>query len=172
LILPEVKIVGNKNDDDESTVLLGDDDDFTRWGSSQEFQPVAILRHRNDDEEASQMLYTFLQEEMDNMCESDDNNKPFDDFYEPFCIDCNKEPCVWYQNCKAMRRLDRENVTRRGLSNFPNDGNKTRRYPLYRRMALIQWGRYVARKRHPRCVEDGVRNIAPDPNKAYTGFQG
>jgi hypothetical protein len=129
--------------------------------------------------EQIQLLYMVLQEEEEKLQDRANkewndyvNNKPFDDFYKPFCIDCNKEPCLWYQNCKAMRHLDREKVARRGLSNFLNDGKKTHRYPIYRRMALIQWGRYMAQKRHPRCLEDGVRNIAPGPNKAYTGFQG
>jgi endonuclease III len=74
---------------------------------------------------------------------------------------------------QAMTDLDKKNVASKGgMKNFPKDGNKSRWYPMYQRMAIVQWGRYIARKRHPKCVEDGVRNIAPNPNRDYTGFRG
>jgi hypothetical protein len=94
------------------------------------------------------------------------------EYNEPFCIDCLKEPCTWVHNRQAMRRFDRKNIKRKGMKHLTIDGGKSRRYSLYREMAKIQWGHINTRRQHPLCVEDGIRNIAPEPGKNYIGYVG
>jgi hypothetical protein len=220
LTLPSlvVNIVKNDSSTDKTTVRSSDDDSLSTMSASSD---VAVMDMRTDDD-GVEMLYTFLEEEIENVgCQShafdeirdevesyikqeeieqemndnkqiellymvlqeedqmngekankdtNDANNTDEEYYEPFCIDCLQEPCTWVKYRQAMKTIDYANMKQKGMRTEPNDGGKSRRYPLYRKMAKIQWGSITHRRRHPMCVEEGVRNIAPDPNRNYTGF--
>ena len=135
------------------------------------------IKEEIDFNEQIELLYHVLKEEDQinedtaNRDAETNNKKRKVEYYEPYCLDCLQEPCVWLSNRCAMKKFDRENEQRKATFNRLDDGGKSRRYSLYKKMAAIQWGRHVHRRRHPLCVEDGVRNIAPDPNEIYTGFR-
>jgi hypothetical protein len=92
-----------------------------------------------------------------------------DDF--GYCRHCQLEPCIWVQNRRSMTDYDQEHVRDVGVNNFPNDGGKSRRFPLYRVMSRLCHGPVNAREPLPKCVEDGIQAMIPSQDGTYVGFR-
>ena len=88
-----------------------------------------------------------------------------------YCRHCEGEPCVWIQNRRSMKEYDCDHVSDVGVKNFPNDGGKSRRFPLYRMMSRIYHGPINSRESLPKCVEEGIKNIIPSPDGSYVRFR-
>ena len=81
------------------------------------------------------------------------------------CAFCEEEPCVWLLNHDSILAWDA--LEHEGLDVKEMPTANLRRKKLYRQMALTVNGGPMGkgvRIEHPRCVLDGIKAIAPDPD--------
>jgi hypothetical protein len=88
-----------------------------------------------------------------------------------YCCHCQWEPCVWVQNHRGLSDYDLDHIHDVGLDNFPDDGGKSRRFPLYRMMSRIYHGPINNREPLPKCVEKGIQDMIPSPDGSYVKFK-
>ena len=120
---------------------------------------------RDTDDEYLQIEDYYRNLSSDESCESSVSDGIPDDT----CEFCAEDPCVWIQYQQEMYEYVEAMW---GAETLDAVDQSSRRRQLYKQMAHNQWGHLGAKKRrkHPKCVEDGIRGMLPSPNGSYMGF--
>jgi hypothetical protein len=82
------------------------------------------------------------------------------------CDDCDESPCVFLKERKDILAHDKD--VHAGMST----ANSTRRRLAFKHMFYVLNGGPGTggiRKRHPKCVEDGIHSLFPD--SSYMGYK-
>ena len=90
------------------------------------------------------------------------------------CIHCDDDPCLWLQLEPAILDNDRvynsEDIAGEALANEPNRARRKRAFRLASQMINGHLGNGI-RKKHMRCIEDGVRSLFPAVDGKHMGFK-
>jgi len=90
-----------------------------------------------------------------------------------WCGLCYSTPCVWQQNFHWINLFCEVEWPDHGsTSPLTNAEAKRRRFRLYCQLALRLYGPLRAgdRRKHPKCIENGIRGRYPDSNGVFVGF--
>ena len=94
--------------------------------------------------------------------------------YSWYCRHCKKDPCLFLQILSDLYNQDSKHLPRI-MSWYENraDVMKARRFLSYRLASILIRGEmgYKNRKRHKKCVEQGVHDIFPAPDGQFTGYK-
>lgn len=92
---------------------------------------------------------------------------------ERYCMECNEEPCFWYQfQEQVIAACEVMEFSRRNDDLPPLTNNELRKL-CYREFSLAIHGSLGKgnRIRLPACVVQFIRDKYPDENLAYMGFK-
>jgi hypothetical protein len=94
--------------------------------------------------------------------------------YSWYCRYCKKDPCLFVQILSNLYDQDKKHLDGI-LARYENldDVMKARRFLAYKLASILIRGEMgkMNRKRHFKCVEQGVHDIFPAPNGQFTGYK-
>jgi hypothetical protein len=129
--------------------------------------PVAIVRINLENEKFANMTKLVS-------TELNEDGMYNNEHYSWYCPHCKKDPCLFLQILSNL--YDQDDKYLAGiLARYENiaDVMKARRFLAYKLASFLIRGEmgYKNRKRHLKCVEEGVHDIFPSPNGKVTGYK-